>query len=160
MASNWEFRDIEISWFAIDKNEHVALFVLAGGGPIPKEIDFDVHHAIDGFLRSELVRNSDSTTLPLSEDRARRYSSFVKPDFSFWEEMSAIGLYGFDMSCTSYYELLTVPSVPLRYENLPETVLNWMSPPISLPVEFCNLKSLNPVSYVECKGRDGHLWPS
>jgi len=125
------------AWLSADKDDHVAAFITAGGGPIPTavlESDLPVEDS------EELICNLPATTNARALISGCDVSSFIA--------LANRGVFVYDWPAhrwvsTDPYRIVAVPDAPVRIDSFPEEL-----------AKFSRLVRLDNVSFADAKTVD------
>ena len=133
-------RSFDWAWLACDRDDHVAVFITAGAGPIPMAV-----------LDSDLpVEESEALILSLAPTTIAR-ALISGCDVTSFTALAQRGVFVYDwqnvhrraIEYTHMYDLVAAPDEPVRVDSLPSEL-----------AKFSRIVTLNNVSFADEKAVD------
>ncbi len=109
-----EVAGVEFDWFAVDQDDHLAVFSSFGWGAIPSSV-LDAY-SIDDNVDTEdaLIKNMPPTGTWLPEGSG-------PGSCEEWKQLATIGIYVFDwIAWDGPYQRVTIPTNPIRLATIPQ----------------------------------------
>jgi|GEM_PF-1201314 len=109
-------KGVEFDWYCCDRNGNVGCFSSGGFGTIPASLK---------GVSEELLDEADSCLEALSpkSEILKSVDLDLYPCIGEWLSLTKLGFYAFDWSIeANTYDLLAVPSIPIKYINLPNPI--------------------------------------
>jgi hypothetical protein len=145
--------DLDFAWMALDKNQHIGLFITAGEGPIPIDHLNASTEVFESEIEKELSKLPQVCEATLLIDVAKP-DSFLAP--------AERGIFVFDWAdagrsysaATGMYECAAAPKKPLVASDLPIALAIIAKRLVFLELSFSEATKVNVGHFLNCQS--GH----
>lgn len=135
---------LDLDWFALDKDGHIAHLTSAGWGSVPRYFIEFPDKLCD---LSSLFQAMPASTIPmLTSYPDLRYN------WNDFKEMASKGLFSFDYQVyKGPYVLVAKPSIPLNSQTLPTEIQQTLEKVQVLELCFNEIAHFNPKDFLDCE---------
>lgn len=137
--------DLDLDWFAIDRDGHIAHFTSGGWGAVPVfylEKDYGELAAILNYFESLPIIGTAKLVEPLT----------CPPEYlTEWNQIAVRGIYSYDFIVyDGPYSCIATPDIPLNIDQISSHIQKLIKNVIFNNISFSEEKTIDPKSHIDC----------